>query len=132
MIKEPTILFDGICNYCNAMVKFAIWNDKKARLKFAALQSPVGEELRKQYQIPPQIDSVLLIDNAKVYTYSTAALRICRYLDWPAKALYALIIVPGFIRQPLYKWIAKNRYKWFGTKETCFVPTPDIKHRFLD
>jgi predicted DCC family thiol-disulfide oxidoreductase YuxK len=132
MNEQPVILFDGVCNYCNTMVKFAIRNDKKARLKFAALQSAPGEELRGHYKIPAEIDSVIFIDKEKVYTYSDAALRICKWLDWPAKALYAFIIIPKFIRQPFYKWIAKNRYKWFGKKETCMVPTPDIKQRFLN
>ena len=114
------------------MVKFAIRNDKKGKLKFAPLQSTIGETLRSQYKIPPEIDSVIFIDNGQVYTYSDAALLICKYLDWPAKILFAFIIVPKFIRQPIYKWIAKNRYKWFGKKETCMIPTPDIKQRFLD
>ena len=132
MSEQPLILFDGICNYCNSMVKFAIRNDKKGTLKFAPLQSTIGETLRSQYKIPAEIDSVIFIDNGEVYTYSDAALLICKYLDWPAKTLYAFIIIPKFIRQPIYKWIAKNRYKWFGKKETCMIPTPDIKQRFLD
>ena len=131
-IDNPVILFDGVCNYCNAMVKFAIRNDKKAKLKFAPLQSTIGGELRNQYKIPAEIDSVILIENRKVHTYSDAALRICKWLDWPAKALYAFMIIPKFIRQPFYKWIAKNRYKWFGKKETCMVPTIDVRGRFLE
>jgi len=129
---NPVVLFDGVCNYCNAMVKFSIRHDKKTRLRFAPLQSPTGEKLRSQYNIPPSIDSVILIENKKVFTYDAAALRICYFLDWPAKALYLFMIIPGFLRQPVYKWIARNRYKWFGKKETCYVPTADIRHRFLD
>ncbi|MES1216253.1 MAG: DCC1-like thiol-disulfide oxidoreductase family protein [Bacteroidota bacterium] len=132
MIEQPVILFDGVCNYCNSMVKFAIRNDKKSKLKFAPLQSITGEALRARHKIPAEIDSVILIENEEVFTYSDAALRICKWLDWPAKLLYAFIIVPKFIRQPFYKWVAKNRYKWFGKKETCMVPTQDVKHRFLD
>ena len=131
-IENPLVLFDGVCNYCNATVKFAIRNDKKARLRFAPLQSPLAGELRTRYNIPAETDSVILIDNGKVYTYSDAALRICKYLDWPAKILHGFIIIPGFIRQPVYKWIARNRYKWFGKKDTCMVPTPNVKGRFLE
>ena len=131
MTEQPLILFDGVCNYCNSMVKFAIRNDKKGKLKFAPLQSTIGETLRNQYKIPAEIDSVIFIDNSKVYTYSDAALLICKYLDWPAKMLYAFIIIPKFIRQPIYKWIAKNRYKWFGKRNECMIPTPELRDRFL-
>ena len=131
MQEAPIVLFDGVCNYCNAMVNFAIRNDKKAILKFAPLQSEAGNRLKEEYKIAPGIDSVLLIDQDKVYTYSDAAFRIAKYLRWPAKALYGLRIIPKFIRQPFYKWIARNRYKWFGKKEECMIPTPDVKGRFL-
>ena len=131
MQKDPVVLFDGICNYCNAMVNFAIRNDRKARLKFAPLQSVTGRQLKDHYNIPPGTDSVIFIENEKVYTYSDAALRIARHLDWPAKAIYGFRIVPKFIRQPFYKWIAKNRYNWFGKKEECMVPTPELRSRFL-
>jgi predicted DCC family thiol-disulfide oxidoreductase YuxK len=128
----PVVLFDGVCNYCNTMVNFAIRNDSQAQLKFTPLQTLTGKQLKSQFNLPPEIDSVIFIDNNKVYVYADAALRICRWLDWPAKALYAFIIVPKFIRQPIYKWIAKNRYKWFGKKDTCIIPTPEVKSRFLD
>ena len=132
MQENPVILFDGVCNYCNAMVNFAIRNDKKAILKFAPLQSQAGKRLKEEYKIAPGIDSVILIDQDKVYTYSDAAVRISKYLRWPAKILYGLLIIPKFIRQPFYKWVAKNRYKWFGKKEECMIPTPDVKARFLN
>jgi predicted DCC family thiol-disulfide oxidoreductase YuxK len=114
------------------MVNFSIRNDKKAILKFAPLQSATAIQLKQQFNIPADIDSVIFLDKGKVYTYSDAAIRIAKYLSWPAKALYALIIVPAFIRQPIYKWIAKNRYKWFGKKETCMIPTAEVRERFLD
>jgi len=130
--ENPLILFDGVCNFCNRMVNFAIRHDKKAKLKFAPLQSEAGQKLREQYSVPPGADSIILIENGKSYTYASAAIRICKYLDWPAKALYAFIIVPAFISQPLYKWFARNRYKWFGKREECMVPTPDVRERFLE
>lgn len=129
--KYPIVLFDGVCNYCNTMVNFAIRNDKKATLRFTALQSETGQALRKKYGIGDDIDSLIFIENSKAYTYSNAALGICKYLDWPAKALYAFIIFPDFIAVPFYTWIAKNRYKWFGKKETCMIPTADVRSRFL-
>jgi predicted DCC family thiol-disulfide oxidoreductase YuxK len=132
MQENPIVLFDGVCNYCNAMVNFAIRNDKKAIIKFAPLQSEAGRMLKEKYQINPGIDSVILIDNGKVYTYSDAAIRITKYLRWPSKALYAFNIVPEFIRQPFYKWVARNRYKWFGKKESCMIPDATVKARFLE
>ena len=132
MKESPIVLFDGICNYCNAMVNFAIQIDKKALLKFAPLQSEAGRTLKEKYKVNSAIDSIILIDQGKVYTHSDAAIRITKYLRWPSKALYAFIIVPKFIRQPVYKWVAKNRYKWFGKKENCMVPSPEVKARFLE
>ena len=132
MQENPIVLFDGVCNYCNAMVNFAIRNDKKAILKFAPLQSEAGKRIREEYNIAQDIDSVILIDHGKVYTHSDAAIHIAKYLRWPAKIFYSFIIIPKIIRQPFYKWIARHRYKWFGKKEECMVPTPDLKARFLD
>lgn len=128
---KPVILFDGVCNYCNFMVNFAIRHDKKARLQFAPLQSEAGKTLLQQYQLPPDTDSVVLIDQGKALLHSDAALGIARHLDWPAKILYGFIIIPRFIRNPFYKWIAKNRYRFFGKKQTCMIPTPEVKSRFL-
>lgn len=114
------------------MVNFAIRNDRQARLKFAPLQSAAGEELRRQYGIDPSADTVILLEKGKVYTYARAAIRISRHLDWPARLLYGFIIIPRFISQPLYKWFARNRYKWFGKKDTCMVPNPEVRSRFLE
>jgi len=127
----PVVLFDGVCNYCNAMVNFAIRNDIRARLKFTPLQSQTGQQLKLQFGLPAEVDSVIFIEKNKAFTYSDAALRICKYLDWPAKALYIFVLLPKFIRQPIYKCIAKNRYKWFGKKEECMVPSEEVKSRFL-
>lgn len=132
MQEHPILLFDGICNYCNSWVNFAIRNDKKAVLRFAPLQSATGHRLREQFGIPPETDSVIMIDNGKCYLYSDAALRMAKYLRWPARALYALIIVPRFLREFIYKLIARNRYKWFGKKETCMIPSPQVRDRFLE
>ena len=131
-VTHPIILFDGVCNFCNRMVNFAIRNDKKGKLKFAPLQSEIGVNLKKQFQISPTADTVIFIENGKSYTYAKAAIRISKYLDWPAKAFNVFRIIPSFISQPLYKWFAKRRYKWFGKKETCMIPTDEVKARFLE
>ena len=114
------------------MVNFAIRNDKKSKLRFAPLQSSKGRLLKNQFGIPSSIDTVILIENNKVYTYARAAIRISKYLDWPAKMMYAFIIIPSFISQPLYKWFARHRYMWFGKKEKCMITTEEVKERFLD
>ena len=131
-INYPIVLFDGVCNFCNRMVNFAIKNDKKGTLKFAPLQSAIGEKLKQEYNILPSADTIVFIDKGKAYTYAKASIRVCKYLDWPAKALYSFIIIPSFISQPIYKWFARNRYKWFGKKDSCMVPTADVRGRFLD
>jgi predicted DCC family thiol-disulfide oxidoreductase YuxK len=132
MTDHPVILFDGVCNFCNGAVNFTIKRDKQKKIRFAALQSSAGRQLIQQYGLPADdMRSFLFIENGKVYSRSTAALKVCRYLKglWPL--CYGLIIVPAFIRNGIYDWIAKNRYKWFGEKDECMIPTPEIKGRFL-
>jgi predicted DCC family thiol-disulfide oxidoreductase YuxK len=125
------ILFDGVCNYCNTMVNFVLKRDKKDSFLFAPLQSDKGQELRKKYNVDASIDSFIYIENDTAYIYSTGALKVCRYLSglWPV--LYGLLIIPRFLRDGVYKWIARNRYKWFGKKETCMVPSPAVRRKFL-
>jgi predicted DCC family thiol-disulfide oxidoreductase YuxK len=132
MNGNTIILFDGVCNFCNGAVNFVIQRDKKSLIKFAPLQSDVGRQLLKQYNLPVNtFNSFIFIEDGKAYTQSTAALKVCKYLTawWPL--FYGFIIVPKFIRDGIYKWIAKNRYKWFGKKEQCMIPTPEIRDRFL-
>lgn len=132
MNSVPIILFDGVCNFCNGAVNFAIKHDKKGTIKFAPLQSAIGLQLLKQYNLPTdEMNSFVFIDNNTAYTQSTAAIKVCGYLNglWPM--CKGFLIVPKFIRDGLYNWIAKNRYKWFGEKESCMIPTPDVRARFL-
>lgn len=132
MQQSAIILFDGVCNFCNSAVNFVIRHDKKSIIKFAALQSDQGNELLKQHRLSTkEFDSFIFIENGKVYTKSTAALKVCRCLNnlWPA--FYGFIIVPRFIRDGIYSFIAAHRYKWFGKKEVCMIPTPEIRERFL-
>jgi predicted DCC family thiol-disulfide oxidoreductase YuxK len=127
------LLFDGVCNLCNASVLFVIRRDKKKEIKFAAIQSKQGKMLLQQYHIEEAyLGSLIFIEDGKVYLKSTGALRLCKYLKglWPA--LYLFIFVPALIRNAVYDFVAKNRYQWFGKKETCMVPTVELKSLFLD
>jgi predicted DCC family thiol-disulfide oxidoreductase YuxK len=132
MNNHPVILFDGVCNFCNGAVNFTIKRDKKKLIRFAPLQSEAGQQLSAQFGLPPNdLRSFLLIENGKMYNRSTAALKVCRHLTglWPLCA--ALLVIPAFIRNAVYDFIAKNRYKWFGQRQECMMPTPDIRARFL-
>ena len=132
MDNNPIILFDGVCNFCNGAVNFTIKRDKKRTLKFAPLQSDAGQQLLRQFNLSTnQFNSFVFIEKGVVYTQSTAALKVSKYLTtfWPL--LQGFIIVPAFIRDGIYNFIAKNRYKWFGKKEQCMMPTTAIKERFL-
>ena len=132
MNENPVILFDGVCNFCNGAVNFTIKRNKDKTIKFAPLQSEAGRELVKQYGLPENdMRSFLFIENENIYNRSTAALRVCRHLKglWPL--CYGFIIVPPFIRNGVYDFISKNRYKLFGQKEECMVPSADVRARFL-
>ena len=126
------ILFDGVCNLCNASVNFVIHRDPPGYFRFAALQSDAGKALLREHHLPEnELASVVLIENGKAYTHSAAAVRISRHLRGAWKLLAALIIVPPFLRDALYNFVVNHRYKWFGKTETCRVPTPELQSRFL-
>lgn len=129
MRTHPIVLFDGVCNLCNGAVQFIIERDKHQQFRFASLQSGFGQQYQQQVG---EVDSILLVDHGKIYQKSSAALRIARKLDglWPM--LFILIIIPPFIRDFVYDIIARNRYRLFGKKESCWLPTPDLKALFLD
>jgi len=132
--KDATaiVLFDGVCTLCNHSVQFIIKRDKKSYFKFGALQSEQGKALLQKHNLSTEtLDSVVLIEGNKAYTYSTAPLRILRKLPLPWSLLYVFIVVPTCIRNPIYKWIGRNRYQWFGKKESCLMPTPETSRRFL-
>ena len=129
---HPIVLFDGVCNLCNRSVQFIIERDPEGRFRFASLQSPLGEELRARLGIDPQsVDSVLLVEGDRWYKESDAALRIARGMKGAWKALWGLRFVPRPVRDGLYRFIARNRYRWFGKQETCWLPTPELRERFL-
>jgi predicted DCC family thiol-disulfide oxidoreductase YuxK len=130
---NATILFDGVCNLCNALVQFVIARDPSARFHFAALGSEAAAALlRDAGAADPLPDSMVLVEDRRVYLRSDAALRVARRLRFPWPAAYALVVVPRFVRDRVYDFIAARRYRWFGRRESCMVPTPDLKRRFLD
>lgn len=133
MEENPIVFFDGVCNFCNYWVNFSIKRDRKKKLKFAPLQGETAKKMFTQYNIEnSDTESVIFIENGKAYKASAAALRIARNLGGGWKLFYGFMIVPKFIRDAVYKWIANNRYKWYGKKDTCMVPAPGVRERFLD
>lgn len=133
MNDKPVILFDGVCNFCNYWVNFAIKRDKKKKIRFTPLQGETAKKLVLQFDLDPNaLSTVILIDAGKVYTQSSAVLRMCKYLDGGWKLAYGLMIIPKFLRDAIYNIIARNRYKWFGKKDECMIPTLEMKERFLD
>lgn len=132
MNKKPIILFDGVCNLCNGAVQFVIKHDPEGKYLFASLQSEEGKRLLQHFQLPQDLSSFVLIENNKVYIRSTGALKVAKQLKGAIKLLYAFMIVPKFIRDAVYNWIARNRYTWFGKKDECMLPTPELKARFLN
>jgi predicted DCC family thiol-disulfide oxidoreductase YuxK len=126
------ILFDGVCNFCNSSVNFVIRKDKKSYFRFASLQSSVGKAALQRFQMDHlPMDSIVLIENDKLYKQSTAVLRIARKLSGVSSLLYVFVLIPSFIRDAMYKVVARNRYKWFGKQESCMLPTAEVKERFI-
>lgn len=131
-MEQKILLFDGVCNLCNGSVQFIITRDVKKEFLFASLQSEKGQELLKKFNLPTQdFDSFVLIKNDKYYTKSTAALLVFSSFGGLWSLLKVLLIFPAFIRNLVYTLVAKNRYRWFGKQESCWLPTPELKSRFL-
>jgi predicted DCC family thiol-disulfide oxidoreductase YuxK len=129
---DRIILFDGICNLCNSSVQFILKRDADGKFKFAPLQGDKGQGLLKKHGLNTDMNSFVLIENGKIYTKSSAALRVCRHLNGAWKIGLVFFIIPRFIRDYLYDIVAKNRYKWFGRQESCMLPLPEWKNRFID
>ncbi|MBK7871682.1 MAG: thiol-disulfide oxidoreductase DCC family protein [Saprospiraceae bacterium] len=129
---KPILLFDGVCNLCNGFVQFVILRDPKAKFRFTALQSEVGQELLQEARMPTKdLSTVVLWENGKFYTHSDVPLRVAKGLGGWWSLLVIFRIIPKFVRDSIYNWIAKNRYRWFGKQESCMIPTPELKSRFL-
>lgn len=124
------ILFDGYCNLCNGFVQFVIKRDPKAKFRFAPLSSDYARDSINVAGIDPE--TIVLVDNGRIYTKSTAALKIATGLNGAYQLLGIFRIIPRFIRDAIYDWIARHRYRWFGKQESCMVPTEANKNRFLE
>jgi predicted DCC family thiol-disulfide oxidoreductase YuxK len=127
------VLFDGVCNLCNGSVQFIIDRDPRGYFLFAALQSATAlPALERCARGPATLDSIVLVEGGRCFTRSSAALRIARRLSglWPA--LYLGMVIPRVVRDSIYDFIARHRYRWFGRTETCRIPTPELRTRFLD
>lgn len=130
--KPIVVLFDGVCNLCSGSVQFIIRHDRMGKFRFASLQSEVGQELMKRYNLGSgALHSILVIKNNVLYERSDAALQIAAHLDGFWSFLRIFKIIPRIVRDGIYNWIARNRYSFFGKKDACMIPTPELKERFL-
>lgn len=131
--KNNILLFDGVCNLCNGAVNFIIDNDPKGHFQFAALQSDFGQQKLAALGFDQAaFDSLVLLQGDEVFTKSSAALRIAKQLKFPYPLLYVFIILPPFLRDAVYNLIARNRYKWWGKRDSCRMPTPELQSRFVE
>ena len=131
--QEPVLFYDGLCRFCNRTVHLLLKIDHRAVLHFAALQSPIAKTLLGQVDHSrPLPDGVVLIHNGKIYTESDAALKSLQLIGGIWKLVAMLRFIPNFIRNPIYRIVARNRYRWFGKFESCPLPKPEWKNRFLD
>lgn len=132
-MNSNVLLFDGVCNLCNGVVQFVIRHDAAGRFRFAALQSDAGQTLLRQFGLSTtQFDSFVYVKDGQFYTESTAALHVARDMGGAMSLLWGLMIFPRFIRDAVYRWVARNRYRFFGRQESCMIPTPELKSRFLN
>ena len=131
--NSSILLYDGVCNFCNQSVQFVLNHEKNTAIQFASLQSKIGQSLLKASQLPEDYtDSLVFLESGQVYTQSSAALHISKYLKFPYSLGIVLLIVPKVIRDYIYRIVAKNRYKWFGKNDSCMLPTTSQRSRFLD
>ena len=132
MKEHPIIIFDGVCHLCNSSVDFVMRRDKQRQFRYTANQMEAGQTILRAHGLDPeQIHTVYLQENGRLYSKSTAALRIARRLGFPWSLAWVFMIIPAFLRNIVYDFIARNRYKWFGKKETCRLPTPEERALFL-
>lgn len=133
MAEKSIILFDGVCNLCNGFVNFVIPRDRENKFQFGSLQSSKVKELLNHYQyLRTDLSTVILVENYQLHTQSTAVLKILRKMGGGWSLLYGFIIFPKFFRDFVYDLVAKNRYKLFGRKDSCMMPTPELKAKFVE
>jgi predicted DCC family thiol-disulfide oxidoreductase YuxK len=131
-MRYPVLLFDGVCNLCNASVQWVLTHDREAQFRFASLQSETGQHLLRRHGLDAEnFDTVVLVDGDRVFLRSDAPLEIARRIGGGWKLLFFLRIVPRFLRNAVYNFVARNRYRWFGQRESCMLPRPEWKERFL-
>jgi len=129
---HPILLFDGVCNLCDGFVQFVIKHDSDAKFRFAALQSEAGQALLSKKEMDTaSISTVVLVIEDQVYTHSDVALEVAHLLGGGWRLLTVFRFLPKGFRDRIYNWVAKNRYRWFGEKDACMIPTPELKERFL-
>lgn len=133
-LPRPLYFFDGYCVLCSRFVAFCLARDPNGRMKFASAQSALGRRVLNALELPDNaLDrTILLFDGDAVYTRSTAVLRALRHLSGPVRWLHPLLLVPAVLRDPIYDIVARSRYRWFGRRATCFVPTSQTLDRFID
>lgn len=127
------ILFDGVCNFCGFWVRFLIRRDPEKRFRFASLQSATGREILQKVGLPVgELNTMIYAEDSRTYLGSAAVLRVARAMHglWPL--LYLFIAVPAPLRDLVYRWVARHRYRWFGKRDSCLVPSADLQDRFLD
>jgi len=130
-MQKNIVFFDGMCNFCSSSVNFIIKRDKNCYFHFASIQSAPASLLLINSNSSTLPDSIILLEKGKCHYYSSAALRIARKLRFPWNLFYGFIIIPRFIRDPLYRWFASKRYKWFGKKDICYIPNEKDRSRFI-
>jgi predicted DCC family thiol-disulfide oxidoreductase YuxK len=129
---RPVIVFDGVCPLCSANAQFILRHDRRRRFRLASMQSEAGAALYRRFGIDPaDPETLILVEGDRARRDSDAVLAIWSGLGWPWRAAAAARIVPAAVRDPLYRWVARNRYRWFGRRQTCWLPSPDLADRFL-
>jgi predicted DCC family thiol-disulfide oxidoreductase YuxK len=133
-LPRPLYIFDGYCVLCSGFVAFCLAGDPGGRLRFASAQSALGRRVLTAFGLPHDTfdRTILSLDGDQVYARSAAVLRALHYLRGPVRCLWPLLVVPALFRDPLYDVVARNRYRWFGRRPACFVPTPETRDRFID
>lgn len=129
-VEQPIIFFDGVCNLCNRSVQFVLTRDKPGLFRFASLQSAFAQKFLARFP-GDHGDSVLLYKDGRLYSRSNAALHIAGDLGFPWSMAKVFLLIPALLRDPVYRFIARNRYRWFGKRETCMMPEPGWAERFL-
>jgi predicted DCC family thiol-disulfide oxidoreductase YuxK len=130
-VDSPVLLFDGVCNLCNAVVQFVLKHDPSGRIRFASQQSSFGAGVMRHHQLP-DMQTVVLLEGNRVFTRSDAALRLLHHLPAPWRWLAVFRVVPRGLRDLVYDFVARNRYRWFGKQDACWLPRAEWKTRFLD